>query len=116
MLKNIDPMEVATYNIGRISGGTAPGIIAGYAEIEGMMRNVRNETRGILRERMEKIALGIAESFGGHAEFEFFEGYSGVHNDPSLTDFVADMIESCKGDWLRGINDDMAARDDVLVR
>lgn len=106
---SIDPMERATYSIGKINGGTAPNIVPDLVEIEGMMRNVKKETRAALREKMEKVATGIAESFGGTAEFIFIEGYSSVLNNAELADFVREKIESCSSQWLADIDPELAA-------
>ena len=115
LLKDIDPMERATYSIGQIKGGTAPNIVASEVEMVGMMRNVTNETRQVLRQRMEQVAKGIALSYGGEAEFDFFEGYSAVHNDPRLTDFVAQTIEEYAPRWMRGIGQELPGAE-CLVR
>lgn len=115
LLKEIDPMDHATYSIGKIQGGTAPNIICDSVEMEGMMRNVGRQTRQKLRRRMDELVTGIAAAYGGKAEFQFFEGYSGVYNDPSLTDFVAGTIERYAERWLDGITDQVVP-ESCLVR
>ncbi len=115
LLKDIDPMERATYSIGQIKGGTAPNIVAGEVEMVGMMRNVTDETRQVLRRRIEEVAKGIAAAYGGEAEFQFFEGYAAVRNDPQLTDFVARTIEECAPRWLKGIGPEQSG-EACLVR
>lgn len=115
LLKNIDPMDRATYSVGSIQGGTAPGIIPDRVEMVGMMRNVTGETRAVMRKKIEETACGIAKAMGGSAEFLFREGYPSVYNDPALTDFVAEHIEKHIGSWLGGIVE-QPDRDDWLVR
>ena len=107
-------MATATYNIGIIQGGTAPNIIAGDVEMTGMMRNVTDETRQILKTRIEDLSKSIARAYGGDAEFEFHEGYAGVYNDPALADFAAETIEACAGRWSEGIRG--MSGDPALVR
>ncbi len=115
LLKNsISPMERATYSIGMIQGGTAPNIIADRVELTGMMRNIKSDTRQILRDKIGKVAAGVAEAMGGSAEFIFTEGYSSVYNDPKLTDFVAEQIKKQAGAWLADIDPEMAADDNYL--
>lgn len=86
--KNIDPMQASTLNIGIISGGTAPNIVADYAEMHCMMRNVSPQTRQIMQERISCIATGTAKAMGGSCELEFVPGYPSVFNDHKLTEFV----------------------------
>lgn len=103
LLKDIDPMDRATYSIGTIQGGVAPNIVPDHVEMCGMMRNITAQTREILRGKIASTAEGIARSFGGSAEFLFTEGYSSVYNDPVLTDFVAKQIQDKSPIWLEGI-------------
>lgn len=113
LLKNsISPMERATYSIGMIQGGTAPNIIADRVELTGMMRNIKADTREILRDKIGKVAAGVAEAMGGSAEFIFTEGYSSVYNNPELTDFVAEQIKEQAGTWLADIDPEMAASEE----
>lgn len=115
LLKEIDPMERATYSIGVIRGGTAPNIVADRVEMVGMMRNVTDETRQILRRKLETVSQGIAQAMGGKAIFDFFEGYSSVYNNPTLTDFVAQEIDACADTWLKDINPELPGRE-ALIR
>ncbi len=74
LLKEIDPMENATYSIGKIQGGTAPNIICDSVEMVGMMRNVGPVTREKLRVRMEAMVTDIARAYGGKAEYDLGGG------------------------------------------
>lgn len=117
LLKNVDPMDRATYSIGTIQGGTAPNIVPDYVEMCGMMRNITAQTRQILRDKIASTAAGIAHALGGSAEFLFTEGYSSVYNNPILTDFVARQVENKATWWLQGIDDSTAAEtEEWLVR
>lgn len=115
LTKNINPMDRATYSFGMINGGTAPNIIPDLVEMTGMMRNVTSSTREILRSQIKSIAEGIASAMGGSAEFNFFEGYSSVYNDPEITNFVAREIEANASQWLSDI-DPEATTDNLLLR
>lgn len=116
LLRNsVDPMERATYSIGKICGGTAPNIVPDLVEIEGMMRNVKAETRAALRERMEKVSAGIAESFGGSAEFIFIEGYSSVLNNEKMADFVKEKLEENAALWLSDIDPELSGEPVHLI-
>lgn len=116
LAKNIDPMARATYSIGTINGGTAPNIVPDQVEMVGMMRNVTDDTRRILRDKIRSVSEGIAASMGGHAEYSFFEGYASVYNDPAVTDFVAAEIEANAGQWVADIDPLAGENGDLLIR
>lgn len=116
LAKNIDPMDRATYSFGTINGGTAPNIIPDRVELVGMMRNVTDKTREILRHQIKNISEGIAAGMGGKAEYTFYEGYSSVYNDPIITDFVAGEIEDNASQWLQDIDPDAGLFGDLLIR
>lgn len=103
--RNIDPLEHSTLNIGAIHGGLTFNIIADKVEMDCMMRNLTKEARKIMRDRVEKLATGIAEVMGGSCECAFHAGYPAVYNDDAFTSFVektlrgnADTIYANLGD------------------
>ncbi|HWP51907.1 MAG TPA: M20 family metallopeptidase [Clostridia bacterium] len=116
LAKNIDPMARATYSFGTINGGTAPNIIPDCVEMVGMMRNVTDETREILRDKIQSVAEGIAAAMGGRAEYNFFEGYASVYNHPIIADFVAAEIEANAAQWVSDIDPQASESGDLLVR
>ena len=83
--KNIDPFQVATLSIGKIKGGTANNIVPDYAQLNGMIRSLSSEARATIIKRIEELAIGIAKSFGGDAEFILRPGYPSILNDSNLT-------------------------------
>lgn len=91
--KNISPLDRATFSIGKISGGVASNIVADSVELKGMMRSLDSDARDIMKEKIEKMSKGIAESFGGHCEFIFNEGYPSVYNDRETTEKIANIFE-----------------------
>ena len=93
MSKNISPFDRATFSIGKISGGVASNIVANSVELKGMMRSLDSDARDIMKEKIEKMSKGIAESFGGHCEFIFNEGYPSVYNDSESTEKTANIFE-----------------------
>lgn len=92
--KNISPFGRSTLNVGKISGGQAPNIVADQAELIVMMRNDTKEARDVMFQSIERITSGIASALGGHADFDFIEGYCSVYNDEILTDFVIKTIQT----------------------
>lgn len=93
MSKSISPFHRATFSIGKIQGGVATNVVPDYVELKGMMRSLDRESREIMREKIEEISKGIAESFGGSCEFLFHEGYPSVYNDKNLTEKISKSFE-----------------------
>lgn len=94
MGKMISPFHRATFSIGKISGGSTSNIVADRVEIKGMIRSLDSDARETIKERIEKLSIGIAESFGGTCDFKFNQGYPSVYNDKKLTKDTADLFEN----------------------
>lgn len=101
--KNLSPMSASTLNVGLISGGSAPNVIADQVELRGMMRNIRPEDREVMTERIKEIAQGTAKVMGGSCQCSFRQGYPSVLNDPELTAFVTGTIDREKAALYSGI-------------
>ncbi len=111
MTKNMPPMEISTFTIGKLNGGTAPNIIANEAELVGMMRNITAEARSILIDKIESIAKGIASTFGGKADFILREGYPAVYNDPQITGQVRQVFLKYYKTMIADISPELAQAD-----
>ena len=100
--RQVSPLESVVISVGKMHGGTAPNIIPEEVVLEGTIRTLNNEIRAEVPKKMETLAKGIAESYGGHAEFTYLPAYPVLVNDANVTDiaeraahhFLApDMIE-----------------------
>ena len=89
--RTINPFEVATFSLGKISGGAAANIVPDHVQIEGMVRATSKETRNIIINKIEQISSSIAQSMGGQCEFILDEGYPAVINEKATTDFFKDV-------------------------
>jgi amidohydrolase len=83
--REISPLDSAVLTFGVIRGGTASNIIADKVELIGTLRTVDQGTREKAKERIEKMAKGIAEGMGATAEIAFHKGYDMLVNDPDIT-------------------------------
>lgn len=92
--KNINPLDSTALNIGKISGGTAPNIIADQVVMDMMMRNKSPISRERMASRIEKICHSTASMLDGSCEIDRIVGYDAVYNDEDLTDFIVDTIDS----------------------
>ncbi len=95
--RTISPFEPVAITFGVIEGGTAANIVCGEVRIRGTMRTVNEKTRDFLRERLVKVASGVAEAMGGNAEMVIHSSYGAVYNDPALYAVVAAKAERILG-------------------
>ncbi|MCB9134168.1 MAG: amidohydrolase [Anaerolineales bacterium] len=83
--RNVPPLDSAVVSVTAIEAGEAFNVIPSTATMKGTFRTYRPAVHGLLKERMKKIAVGIAEAMGCSTEIEFWEITPTVDNDPTLT-------------------------------
>ena len=90
--RNTAPFHPVVVGITHIESGTAKNIIPETGFVEGTIRSLYPEDRSMAKERLYRIARGIADNFGGSADIHFTEGPPATDNDSSwvaLTENVA---------------------------
>lgn len=90
--RNIDPLEPAVLNIGRLESGERRNIIAGDAVLEGTIRAFNEETYTLIRNRLINTAKYLPESFGCTAELEIRDMYPAVTNDAGLFEIFREAV------------------------
>ena len=104
--KNIDPVLIASHIIialqqivsrnarpdlptvisfGRVIADGQTNVIPDEVKIEGIMRTFNEEWRAEIKERITKMAIGIAESMGGECDVFIDQGYPVLVNDEKVT-------------------------------
>jgi amidohydrolase len=104
--KNIDPVLIASHIIialqqivsrnarpdlptvisfGRVIADGQTNVIPDEVKIEGIMRTFNEEWRAEIKERITKMAKGIAESMGGECDVFIDQGYPVLVNDEKVT-------------------------------
>ncbi len=76
----VDPTESAVVTVGRIEGGTAHNIIPEKVRLWGTVRTFSNDTKELIKAKMEELLKGITEGSGGSYSFNFNYGYPAVIN------------------------------------
>lgn len=92
------PLDSAVISTTKFHAGSAKNIIPDSAMLEGSVRTINDETREMVRERMEKAVKGICDMYGATYEFSFNYGYSAVVNEDDVTDRVRKMATEAFGD------------------
>ncbi|WP_340023068.1 amidohydrolase [Paenibacillus sp. FSL K6-1096] len=79
--RNVDPLRPAVVSVGTIQGGSAQNIIAERCRITGTVRAFDEETRQLIRRRIEEITASIAAAHGAEASVDYMMGYPPLVND-----------------------------------
>jgi amidohydrolase len=87
----------AVITVGTIKGGTRANVIPGEVEMEGTTRGFDPKIRGVIHEKMEKMAKSIAEAAGATAEATFYRGVPVTYNDPGLTAQMTPTLQRVAG-------------------
>lgn len=70
--RNVNPVDTAVVSVTNLNTGTgAFNIIPDTATLRGTVRTFNNDSRHMIKDRMEKISKGLAEAFGGSIEFDY---------------------------------------------
>jgi hippurate hydrolase len=83
--RNVNPLDSAVITVGSIHGGEAANVIPDSVDIKLTVRTFRPEVRATLRQRIETLAQGVAQSFGATVEIEYKQGHPSVHNHVAET-------------------------------
>ncbi|MCK9422699.1 MAG: M20 family metallopeptidase, partial [Bacteroidales bacterium] len=84
--RNASPVIPTVISIGRISGEGRTNIIPGEVKMEGTVRTYDETWRKEIHQRIQKIAVSLAEGMGARCEVRISHGYPFLHNDPVLTE------------------------------
>ncbi|MEK3877212.1 amidohydrolase [Paenibacillus sp. FSL M7-0420] len=79
--RNVDPLRPAVVSVGTLQGGSAQNIIAERCRITGTVRAFDEETRHLIRRRIEELAASIAAAYGTEAKVDYLMGYPPLVND-----------------------------------
>ncbi len=93
----ISPLQPVVVTVGTIHSGTAINIIPSRCEMSGTVRALSDDVRAEALGHVERIATGIATTFGATAEVAVREAYPAVYNDPAACDFIAGVATRALG-------------------
>lgn len=66
--RELDPTDNLVLTVGQMHGGKTSNVIPDTATMSGTIRTLKNETRAMVKKRMEEIVEGIAKAFGAEAK------------------------------------------------
>ncbi|MBH9990540.1 N-acetyldiaminopimelate deacetylase [Lactobacillus sp. W8092] len=84
--RNVDPIEGGVITFGKFEAGTIRNVIAGQAHLEGTIRGLTQKMLEHIKQRLQALGQGIAQSFEARVELQFDQGgYWPVENNLELT-------------------------------
>ena len=86
--RETDPDDRVVLSVTRVAAGTTDNVIPPTAECLGTIRSLTAAGRARARERLRRVAEGVAASRGLEVEVELREGYPPTMNEPEIVDRV----------------------------
>jgi hippurate hydrolase len=88
--RNLDPLNGGVVSITVVEGGEAQNQITARVTLKGTARWLRDEDGATIRAGLERVAQGIAATFGVTAAFSFRQGVGVTANHPAERDLAAE--------------------------
>lgn len=82
--REIDPLDNLVLTVGMMRGGEINNVIPNDAEMRGTIRTLKNETRAMVKKRMEDIVSALGTAFGAEAWVEWTHGCPVLIQDQAL--------------------------------
>jgi amidohydrolase len=96
--RNLNPLDQAVLTFGQINGGSAFNVIPNEVVLIGTIRTFSEEVRSFMPKRLEAIAQGIAQAYGGNIEFIYEPKYPVLINDEATVHHSANAFKKIVGD------------------
>ncbi|WP_151734777.1 amidohydrolase [Paenibacillus tengchongensis] len=78
--RSVDPLRPAVVSIGTFQSGTAQNVVAERTRITGTVRAFDEETRLLIRRRIEELTAAVAAAYGAESHLDYLMGYPPLVN------------------------------------
>lgn len=95
--RELDPMDNLVLTVGQIHGGQTSNVIPNEAMMSGTIRTLKNETRSMVKSRMEALVASIATAFGAEATVEWGAGCPVLIQNETLYKDVNGYLKNLEG-------------------
>lgn len=95
--RSVSPLSSVVLSFGIIQGGTAENVICDHVTLEGTLRTTDPKHRAFAMHHIEKVARGIAASFGGSAKLTVIDGYAPLVNHDHEAQLVLETARELYG-------------------
>ncbi|WP_026575035.1 amidohydrolase [Bacillus sp. UNC438CL73TsuS30] len=92
--RRLNPFDAGVITIGSFDGKGTFNVIKDHVELEGDIRYMTMETKGIIEKEVRRIVSGIEAEFGVQCELTYTSDYPPLYNDPEVTAAVKESLES----------------------
>ncbi|MDF1996084.1 amidohydrolase [Peribacillus frigoritolerans] len=92
--RRLNPFDMGVVTIGSFDGKGSFNVIKDRIEIEGDVRYMTAETQQLIDKEIHRIVKGIETEFDVQCELIYVPDYPPLYNDPELTEFVKNSLES----------------------
>lgn len=118
--RNLDPADNLVLTIGQIHSGNTGNVIPNEAMMSGTIRTLKNETRAMVKARMEKLVKSIGDSFEADAKVVWGSGCPVLTRDAEVNAQVLTYLKGLEGMNVvdltgAGANKGMASEDFAYV-
>ncbi|CAM2821815.1 M20 family metallopeptidase [Paenibacillus sediminis] len=92
--RSVDPLIPAVVTVGTINGGAAQNVIAETCRITGTVRTFDEDTRMLIRRRIEQMTEMICAAYNTEASIRYVMGYPPlVNNDEETSRFFREAVK-----------------------
>lgn len=95
--RELDPTDNLVLTIGQMHGGHTSNVIPNDAMMSGTIRTLKNETRAMVKERMEAIVSTVAAAFNAEAKVVWGSGCPVLTQDPTVYAAVKAALKTLDG-------------------
>ena len=95
--RNVAALDSAVISVTQMHSGDAYNVIPQEAVLRGTIRAFRKETMALIKERIETISAGIAQTLGGKAVADVRIAFPPLVNDKDAVKFIADVAAEIVG-------------------
>ncbi len=95
--RNVAPLDSAVISVTQMHSGDAYNVIPQEAVLRGTIRAFRKETMALIKDRIETISSGIAQTLGGSAKADVRIAFPPLVNDKDAVKFIADVAAEIVG-------------------
>ncbi|WP_375091089.1 amidohydrolase [Peribacillus sp. RS7] len=92
--RRLNPFDMGVVTIGSFDGKGSFNVIKDRIEIEGDVRYMTAETQQLIDKEIHRIVKGVETEFDVQCELTYVPDYPPLYNDPELTGFVKNSLES----------------------
>lgn len=96
--RTVDAFNPAVLTVGHLTAGTTQNVIPESATLGGTIRTVDENVRAAVRERVSRVAEGIASAHGCTASVAMVPGYPVTVNDARFVEFLNGVASETLGE------------------